>query len=479
MEQNNTPLYDALVQFAANKPLSFHVPGHKNGMFFPERATEHFQRLLELDVTELTGLDDLHDPIGCIKDAQTLLAELYEVDASYFLVNGSTVGNLAMLFAVCKQQDIVLVQRNCHKSIINGLKLIGAKPVFLMPNIDKDAHVPTGVSFESVESALLNYPDAKAVVLTHPNYYGMTQDLTSIIQLAHDHFIPVLVDEAHGAHFSLGFPFPTSAIAYGADVVVQSAHKTLPAMTMGSFLHVNSSLLKREQLARSLHMLQSSSPSYPIMASLDLARYSLAKLKKEGTEELSFFLQYIREELSRIPQITVIHKQAQDPLKIIIQTKCNLSGYDIQTIFEEKGLYTELADSYNVLLVLPLSISSSYIKAVAIIREALQSFPVRKGNHEVPVHNSSLFSTLAISYEEADMWTEQTIPLTEASGQIAAEMILPYPPGVPIVMPGERIEREHIEHIQMLLEAGAHFQGNPSLDTQSIQVYGHRKVKSK
>ncbi|WP_416829527.1 aminotransferase class I/II-fold pyridoxal phosphate-dependent enzyme [Ectobacillus polymachus] len=479
MNQNTTPLYDALVQFAAKKPVSFHVPGHKNGVFFPEKAAIHFQRLLELDVTELTGLDDLHDPTGCILEAEELLADLYEVDASYFLVNGSTVGNLAMLFAVCKRNDIVLVQRNCHKSIMHGLKLIGAHPVFLTPNIDIEAHVPTGVSAESVACALLNYPQAKAVVLTHPNYYGMAQDITDIIQLAHSHSIPVLVDEAHGAHFCLGSPFPASAIAYGADVVVQSAHKTLPAMTMGSYLHINSSLVKREHIKQYLHMLQSSSPSYPIMASLDLARYSLAKIKKEGIKELSSALWHFHEKLSQIPQIKVIHKKEQDLLKMIIQTRCSLSGYELQALLEKKGLYTELADPYNVLLVLPLSLSTAHLEAASLIRDALRLFPVMDENHNIPVHQPTLFSSLAISYEDADMLSEQIIPLTEASGQIAAEMILPYPPGVPIVMPGERIESEHIEHIQMLLEAGARFQGNITLHTKTIRVYGTRKVKMK
>ncbi|HFV2809244.1 TPA: lysine decarboxylase, partial [Streptococcus agalactiae] len=185
MNQNRIPLYEALIEFKERRPLSFHVPGHKNGLNFPQGAVEEFKDILSIDVTELSGLDDLHSPFECIDEAQQLLADVYEVEKSYFLINGSTVGNLAMILSCCREHDIVLVQRNCHKSIINGLKLAGANPIFLDPWIDEAYNVPVGIHDEIIKEAIEKYPNAKALILTHPNYYGMGMDLEASIAYAH------------------------------------------------------------------------------------------------------------------------------------------------------------------------------------------------------------------------------------------------------------------------------------------------------
>ena len=185
MNQNRMPLYEALIEFKERGPLSFHVPGHKNGLNFPQEAIREFKGILSIDVTELAGLDDLHSPFECIDEAQQLLAEVYNTKRSYFLINGSTVGNLAMILSCCGEHDIVLVQRNCHKSIINGLKLAGANPI-LDPWIDEAYNVPVGVRNEIIKNAIGKYPNAKALILTHPNYYGMGMDLEAA-SLLHMH----------------------------------------------------------------------------------------------------------------------------------------------------------------------------------------------------------------------------------------------------------------------------------------------------
>ncbi|WP_028400993.1 aminotransferase class I/II-fold pyridoxal phosphate-dependent enzyme [Ectobacillus panaciterrae] len=470
MKQTQTPLYNAISHFSEKRPISFHVPGHKNGMHFAKRAFSHFHSLLEIDVTELTGLDDLHNPSGCIKEAETLLADLYGASQSYFLINGSTVGNLAMILAACKEGDIVLVQRNCHKSVMNGIQLAGARPVFLRTAVDEHAQVPMGIAFETAEAALQQYPQAKAVVLTHPNYYGMAQDLHKIISLAHEKGIPVLVDEAHGAHFCLGAPFPSSALAYGADVVIHSAHKTLPAMTMGSYLHINSNIIKTDKVFHYLSMLQSSSPSYPIMASLDLARYELAQLKAQGTEKLVRFLQHIRQELSSIPQVAVLQHDMQDPLKVTIQTRCALSGYELQAVFEKKGIYTEMADPYNVLLVLPLYIHEQYVQAVSAMRDALKLYSVT--GKSLPVRVEDAPFSAPMDYKELEQYPVTRVPLIETEGYVAAETVIPYPPGIPFIMPGEMITNDHIKQLQLLIKAGARFQGTASL--QELAVYDRK-----
>ncbi|MGE6349093.1 aminotransferase class I/II-fold pyridoxal phosphate-dependent enzyme [Bacillus mycoides] len=467
MNQNRMPLYEALMEFKERRLLSFHVPGHKNGLNFPQKASGGFKDILSIDVTELTGLDDLHSPFECIDEAQQLLAEVYGVHKSYFLINGSTVGNLAMILSCCGEHDIVLVQRNCHKSIINGLKLAGANPVFLNPWIDEVHNVPVGVRDEVIKEAITKYPNAKALILTHPNYYGMGIDLEASIAYAHAHKIPVLVDEAHGAHFCIGDPFPKSALVYGADIVVHSAHKTLPAMTMGSYLHINSRLVSEEKVSSYLSMLQSSSPSYPIMASLDIARFAIAVIKEEGHDEIVEFLRRFKEGLRSIPQIAILQYPSQDELKVTVQTRCQLSGYELQSVFEKVGIYTEMADPYNVLFILPLQVNEGYMKAIEIIRVALQQYKVKDKTASIRYTYKGEISPLPYTYKQLERYETKLVSLEEAVGMIAAEMVIPYPPGIPLIMYGERITQEHTKQIAHLEKTGARFQGS----TKYMNVY--------
>ncbi|MFK4317107.1 arginine/lysine/ornithine decarboxylase [Bacillus sp. RC55] len=467
MNQNRMPLYEALMEFKERRLLSFHVPGHKNGLNFPQKASGGFKDILSIDVTELTGLDDLHSPFECIDEAQQLLAEVYGVHKSYFLINGSTVGNLAMILSCCGEHDIVLVQRNCHKSIINGLKLAGANPVFLNPWIDEVHNVPVGVRDEIIKEAITKYPNAKALILTHPNYYGMGIDLEASIAYAHAHKIPVLVDEAHGAHFCIGDPFPKSALVYGADIVVHSAHKTLPAMTMGSYLHINSRLVSEEKVSSYLSMLQSSSPSYPIMASLDIARFAIAVIKEEGHDEIVEFLRRFKEGLRSIPQIAILQYPSQDELKVTVQTRCQLSGYELQSVFEKVGIYTEMADPYNVLFILPLQVNEGYMKAIEIIRLAMQQYKVKDKTASIRYTYKGEISPLPYTYKQLERYETKLVSIEEAVGMIAAEMVIPYPPGIPLIMYGERITQEHTKQITHLEKTGARFQGS----TKYMNVY--------
>ncbi|HDR7795041.1 TPA: aminotransferase class I/II-fold pyridoxal phosphate-dependent enzyme [Bacillus luti] len=467
MNQNRMPLYEALIEFKERGPLSFHVPGHKNGLNFPQEANGGFKGILSIDVTELTGLDDLHSPFECIDEAQQLLTDVYGAQKSYFLINGSTVGNLAMILSCCGEHDIVLVQRNCHKSIINGIKLAGANPVFLDPWIDEAYNVPVGIHNEVIKEAIERYPNAKALILTHPNYYGMGMDLEASIAYAHVHKIPVLVDEAHGAHFCLGDPFPKSALAYGADIVVHSAHKTLPAMTMGSYLHINSGLVNEERVSTYLSMLQSSSPSYPIMASLDIARFTIAGIKEKGHDEIVQFLRRFKEELHSIPQIAVLQYPLLDELKVTVQTRCQLSGYELQAVFEKVGIYTEMADPYNVLFILPLQVNEEYMEAIEMIRVALQHYEVKDKRDSIRYTYKEGISPLPYTYKQLEEYEMKEVSIEEATGMIAAEMVIPYPPGIPLIMYGERITSEHKEQIMYLEKVGARFQGS----TKYMKVY--------
>lgn len=472
MKQARTPLFDQVRKHIQGNPISFHVPGHKFGEVFSEKGQPFFSDILKLDATEITGLDDLHSPEGVILEAEELLADLYRTQKSFFLINGSTVGNLSMILSTIKEDDYVLVQRNSHKSIMNGLKLAKARPVFISPEFDREYKVAGELSKDAVELALKQYPNARALILTYPNYYGLTYDLKSIIDLAHAHGIPVLVDEAHGVHFIAGDYFPQSAVELGADIVVQSAHKTLPAMTMGAFLHFQSNLVSRSNVQFYLQALQSSSPSYPLMASLDLARSYLGTYCEED-------LFYLKEEIERfrtvVQDIDMIHLLKQsDPLKMTIQTSGGLSGFELQRALESAGIFTELADPFNVLFVLPLlkkGMNHRWLEAADKLAAISKTLPKGRPNRQNQTITKKVISTLAVSYKDMESLDTELIMLEEAAGRICAESIIPYPPGIPLCLPGEVISDDDLQTIIYLRNIGAKIQGGENLPAGKINVY--------
>ncbi|MFJ7729870.1 aminotransferase class I/II-fold pyridoxal phosphate-dependent enzyme [Neobacillus sp. NPDC097160] len=473
--QLRKPLYEALTEHVNRNPISFHVPGHKYGWIDQSDENHFFKQLLKIDATELSGLDDLHSPEGAILEAETLLTELYHTTKSFFLVNGSTVGNLAMIMAVCTEGSHVLVQRNCHKSVLNALSLAKARPVFLEPELNQDWKIAADVSVETVKQAINLYPDTKAIILTYPNYYGMTYNLQEIIDLCHLHQIPVLVDEAHGPHLIIGGPFPASAVQLGADMVVQSAHKTLPAMTMGSFLHINSGRVNMEKVKEYLGIFQSSSPSYPIMASLDLARHYLGTYEQRDLSFLLTEIKHFKEELAKIPTIQVLEfpNNQGDFLKITIQSRCKLNGFEIQKRLELSGVYTELADPYNVLFILPLVKEGQCYplkEAAAKIKKALEGLPFYRMDKDFPMDGHKI-SELANPFEEMTALAVEEIPIGGSSGSICAETIIPYPPGVPLLVRGERITEERLSRLNRLLQSGARFQGGTTIKRGLIKIF--------
>lgn len=473
--QMKLPLVNALTEHVKKSPISFHVPGHKYGRVFPMQG-DFFNSILQLDATELSGLDDLHAPDGVILEAERLLAELFHVRKSYFLVNGSTVGNLAMVMAACSEDDVVLVQRNCHKSVLNALQVVKARPIFLEPEYDAEWKIAAGVSLNTISEAIHLYPEAKAVILTYPNYYGMTFNLQEIIEEAHRHQIPVLVDEAHGAHFIIGSPFPDSAVSMGADIVVQSAHKTLPAMTMGSFLHFNSQLVQNDRLKGYLEIFQSSSPSYPIMASLDIARHYLAAYEQPDIEYVLTKRKSFKELLSNIPAIKVLDfpkGQKGDLLKITIQSRCTLNGFELQKKLEACSIFTELADPNNVLLLLPLLKDGQEYpleEAAAIIKQATAGLH-RMERYEEYVSSEDKISHLVVYYKNLSKLMMEEVSVEQSIGRICAEQLIPYPPGIPLLLQGEQISEKKHAQLCRLLETGARFQGGALLKEGRIRVY--------
>ncbi|MRG88152.1 aminotransferase class I/II-fold pyridoxal phosphate-dependent enzyme [Salinibacillus xinjiangensis] len=457
--QKNLPIFEALNKHVKNNPESFHVPGHKNGSVFPEVGLGAFQDILRYDLTEITGMDDLHHPESAIQKAQELTSQLYKVEESYFLVGGSTVGNLAMIFSVCGSGDQVIVQRNCHKSIMNALELVGAQPIFVAPIFERKTNRYSKIDVNQIKEALEQYPESKAVVLTYPDYFGHTYPLKKMIELAHGRNIPVLVDEAHGAHFILGEPFPPSATSLGADVVVQSAHKMLPAMTMASFLHVNSSRISNQKVASYLRMLQSSSPSYPLMASLDIARYFLAHYHEDQLRETLMSVQKLRSQLDQVTRWDILPEQAEDdPLKITIQVRNYRDIDQFVRIMERSYIFPELSTTNQILLIhglKPHYHDQNIHKLIMALNNELKS-PAGHDKIESAVIDFSSITKLPFSYEKLNNMRKVWVPWEEAIGEYAAEVVTPYPPGIPFIVKGEQILKHHVHEIKCLVGQNRH-----------------------
>ncbi|WP_100374358.1 aminotransferase class I/II-fold pyridoxal phosphate-dependent enzyme [Bacillus sp. FJAT-45037] len=465
-----TPLIDALKNHRNRSPSSFHVPGHKSGKIVQEAHIEPFQSIYPYDVTELDGLDDLHEATGAILKAEQAAAKLYGAVETAFLVGGSTVGNLAMVHGLCEANDQVLMQRNSHKSMLNAIELFQVEPIFLAPEYEEVTGHALGPSVETVKQALEEYPKAKVLFLTCPNYYGVTIELKAIIEVAHIAGVLVCVDEAHGAHFVLGKPFPPSALQLGADVVVQSAHKMLPALTMGSFLHFHPQLAKAQikGIRRSLTMLQSSSPSYLIMASLDGARAFAADITQDEIDRIIAGVQALTHELATIPQLNVVERVGSpysfDPLKVTIKSRTQLSGFDLQKLFFSVGLDVELADEHHILLVFGLGTHWNRDEVVKKVRSVLHPYEVIKRDI-ISLKDGKKVAKLHVGSTQIRKSKKINVASDEAEGFIAAEAIIPYPPGVPVVYPGEVIDHQVITEVNQLHEAGATFQGlNPVKD---------------
>lgn len=478
-KQQKTPLYDALLSYVQERPVSFHVPGHKNGSVFHSKGRDYYEKLMQIDATEVEGLDDLHAPEGPILESQRLLSDLYGSQKSWFLVNGSTCGNLAVILGTCREGDIVLVQRNCHKSVLHGLMMAKAKPIFLQTIINKEWGTAEGLSPKTVKKAIEKYPHTKALILTYPSYYGIGQYMEEIVSIAHEHNVTIIVDEAHGAHFVAGEPFLKSSLVYGADYVVHSAHKTLPAMTMGSYLHVNHGVTNFDEVEKYLRMLQSSSPSYPIMASLDLARAYVGTLTKADLIYTKNIVLAFREQLQQLNGLKVLNHEAAacDLLKITLQSDGTYTGYELQEALRVEGIYTELADTRNVLLVMPIVKDGDYFHFEPIIHAIKRAIIyVKKCSKQsiIPqlIVDDEEITELTLSFHQMQEKRKQYISITEAADCIAAETITPYPPGVPYIIEGERLNQTKLNYLIEMLKIGAKFHGGSRLkEMNQILIY--------
>ncbi|SEN64750.1 aminotransferase class I/II-fold pyridoxal phosphate-dependent enzyme [Lihuaxuella thermophila] len=461
VDQNRAPLFEALISHDQKSKGNFHVPGHKQGRAFDENGNRWFHPILRLDLTEVGELDDLHDPHGVIEQAQQLAARAFQAEHTLFLVGGTTAGNLATILHLCQPGDPIIVHRNCHQSVFHACILAGAVPVYLKTSVDGTNGLEMPVDPEEVRTLLSQNPKAKAVVITSPSYFGMVQPVRSIAGVCHEFDVPLVVDEAHGAHFGFHPGFPLSAMQCGADVAIQSTHKMLTSMTMSSMLHVQGKRVEVTEIARWLRMIESSSPSYPLMASLDLARRYVVQHGYDEFDKLLVHLNHFRGNIDSFRHLhEVVFPGGQDPLKLSLRAGSGITGYQLAGWLEERGCYTELADHDKVLFVFSLGTTEAELRRVAdLLAELDESVPDLQGDGKISMPPLPESVSPVESLGEIKKGPREQIPLAQAVGRISTEMIVPYPPGIPLILPGEPFTPEVVDYLMSVIRQGGNVRG--------------------
>ena len=462
MENNKSPIYNMITNYGKSMPLPFHMPGHLMGRGLPDLLKNAGM----LDITEIPGADCLHNPEGVIAEAQILAARLFGAERTFFLVNGSTIGIHAMMRSVVKPGGKILIGRDSHRSVLNAAALLGANPYFIMPEYDEKEHLALGYDVESIKKALSENPDIQAVLLSRPNYFGIATRLEAISEIVHSYGIPLLIDEAHGAHFSFEQSFPVPALKSGADVCVQSLHKTLPALTQTALLHISkNSLVDPDTLFEQLSMLQTTSPSYILLASIDIAREVMEEEGEALYASLKKRIETFYLKLGRIPGVrrAAVSKKYYDTdfTRIVLSfEESGLSGFDAERILRESSLiYPEMADSHHVVLIAtPYHTEKDFLTLLEGIK-----LVIKKGNHsDIKRITEPIIYSLPekrLSLCEAINRGKKLIMLSEAEGQTAGAAITPFPPGIPLVYPGEVISRELIRYATEILDSGGKVHG--------------------
>jgi arginine decarboxylase len=482
--QDKTPLFDAIVRYANENKISFHTPGHKHGKGIPKIFRQFVgDKVFRLDLSVMSEVDSLHEPSSVIKEAQILAAQAYGADYSFFLVNGTTGGNQAMILSTCDPGDKIIIPRNAHKSVISAVILAGAEPVYVMPKIDETSDLILNLTPEQVDEACRQHPDAKAVLVTNPTYFGLTADLEAIAEIVHQHDKILLVDEAHGGHLHFHPSFPKSAIDAGADMCVQSTHKHLAALSQGSMLHVKGVRVDILRLKTTLQMLQTTSPSYIILGSLDISRYQMVHEGEKLMGEVVQVCEAARAEINKIPGLSCLTRDQVkklpgldlDVTKLTISTKgLPCSGYDMAKILNsEYGIQTEMADFQNVLLFVSLGNTAKELKRfVSALRKIVVDYKDMFMNQKK--RKRIVFPTFVprkeVNPREALTKLTRKIPFKRSVGKICAEIVCPYPPGIPVLCPGEVITQEIYNYLMSVLDSGARINGQSDGRLQTIKV---------
>ncbi len=478
MDQNRAPIYEALEQFRKNKVVPFDVPGHKRGRGNPELVQLLGKQCVELDVNSMKPLDNLCHPISVIKEAEELAAEAFGASHAFLMVGGTTSAVQSMVLTACKKGEKIILPRNVHRSVINALVVNGATPIYVNPDVDKKLGIALGMKISQVEKAIEDNPDAVAILVNNPTYYGICSNLKKIVEIAHAHNMLVLVDEAHGTHFYFGENMPITAMAAGADMASVSMHKSGGSLTQSSFLLTGPNV-SAGYVRQVINLTQTTSASYLLLASLDISRRNLALRGKEAFEEVEKIAAYARNEINKIDGYYAYGEELIngdsiydfDTTKLTVYTlDIGLAGIEVyDKLRDEYDIQLELGDIGNILAYISIGDrmreTERLVSALYDIRRRYKKDRTGLFDHEY-INPSVVMTPQEAFYAEK----EEMIPIRETNGRICTEFVMCYPPGIPILAPGERITQEIIDYIVYAKEKGCSMTGPEDETIERLNV---------
>jgi len=482
-QQQASPIIEILQKLIIQPDIPFYAPGHKHGQGVSKILSDLLgKRTFQADLPELPELDNLFAPLGVIQEAQSLAADLWGASQTWFLVNGTTSGVIAAILATCGTGDKIILPRNSHQSAIAGLILSGAIPIFIEPVYDAQWDLAYGITPEALEKTLHNNPDTKAVMLLYPTYHGVGADIQAIAEISHRYHIPLIVDEAHGAHFHFHRDLPPSAMEAGADITIQSTHKTLGALSQASMLHLQGLRVNPQRITKALSLVQSTSPSYLLLASLDGARHQMALEGKALLTPTLDVAQIARQKLAEIPGLTILNfAEPQpgfrwfDPTRLTVDvSQWGLTGFEVDEILrDEWGVTAELPTLRQLSFIISLGNSPEDIEAL------IQAFRVLSHRYSISKTTSLKIppippSHFALSPRDAFLADTETVKVENAIARISAELICPYPPGIPLLIPGEIITQEALNYLQTVQQLGGMISGCSDSSLKTFQVTANK-----
>lgn len=487
-------LFDQLAEYGHSDFYPFHMPGHKRQ--FKESFSKKFTNPFSIDITEIDGFDNLHNPQGILKESMDRASAIYKSDKTYYLVNGSSCGILSAISGTVSRGGTILMSRNCHKSAFHGVFLNDLKAEYIYPQLIGEFCLQGGILPEDMEEMLKNHPEAEAVLVVSPTYDGIVSDIRKLADITHKFNLLLIVDEAHGAHFSFGKEtgFPVSAIELGADIVIQSLHKTLPSLTQTAVMHVKGSYVDLDRLDRYVHIYQTSSPSYVLMASIDNCIGFMAEQGQECMKEFNKKIMGLREELKSLSYLKVLDEQVKgtagvydvDLSKLIISTRnSNLTGAQLdQKLREVYHLEMEMCGPDYVTAILTLAdTKEGYRRLLQALSEIDAKAGDKSGQILVRLDRSGGYGDQPVRPEIRTTIAKgmnlhrKKIHLEDALGQVSAEFVYIYPPGIPIVAPGEVLKRELIDLIVSYKKMGLPVQGLEDQRIEFIYILDGQTIK--
>ena len=477
ISQQRAPIYDALQRFRDMRVVPFDVPGHKRGRGNPELTAFLGKQCVGVDVNSMKPLDNLCHPVSVIREAEELAAEAFGANHAFLMVGGTTSAVQSMVLTVCKRGDKIILPRNVHKSVINALVLCGAIPVYVNPEVDARLGISLGMQRQQVARAIAEHPDAVAVLVNNPTYYGICSDLRAIVRMAHDAGMRCLADEAHGTHFYFGNGLPVSAMAAGADMAAGSMHKSGGSLTQSSFLLTGPGV-HAGYVRQIINLTQTTSGSYLLMSSLDISRRHLALHGQEIFHKVVDMADYARQEINAVGGYYAFGRELMngdsvfdfDSTKLSVHTRdIGLAGIEVYDILrDEYDIQIEFGDIGNILAYLSmgdrLQELERLVSALSEIRRHYQKDPAGMLTQEY------VEPEVVMSPQDAFYADKVSLPLGQSEGRICSEFVMCYPPGIPILAPGERITAEILEHICYAKEKGCSMTGSEDPELQYINV---------